>query len=745
MPNQYGYSKTFFDRWYRPEYTTVIVAGDVDPAKIIPLVEKYWGGWKPGTFKAAIPQEPPHTAPRYAHVPWTSPTLPWVTVAFRGPAFSTTSKEYSAFSLVFDLAFGRTSDLYKKLVEQEQKVDQLRAFGSRNADPDLFTVAARVKKLDDTVYVRDEILRTFAKIRADRFPDKTVADAISNNRYALARTFDNTDEIASTLARFVRYNRSYDTLNQLYRTAATVTADDLLAAAQKYVVNGEMVVTTLSKEPMPEAMAALPALSTFAAPAAAADLSFITQNPTLPQITVKLAFKAGSAADPKGKEGLAALTAAMISGAGSKAMRIDEIKKALYPVAGSFGDQVDKELTTFTAVIHKDNWRTLADVALPQLVEPGFREEDFKRLKDQQRNALTQNLRNFNEEELGKERLQENLFAGTPYGHTVLGTVAGLDAISLDDVKAFAKAAYTRAALIPGISGAAPAEFVDRLKADLGRLPSGPALSAPAGVVAKMPKGLEVEIIQKETRATAISFGRPIEVTRAHPDYAALSVAKVWLGEHRSSQSHLYQRIRELRGMNYGDYAYIEAFPRGMYQFFPDPNIPRRSQLFEVWIRPVVPENGQMALRIALYELGKLIQDGLTQADLDAMREYLMKNVYLLTSTQEQQLGTAIDGTWYGIPEFTSYVRGELAKLTRDRVNAAIRKHFSATDLSIVIITKDAAGLKEKLLSDAVSTIKYDSEKPKEVLAEDQVIGALKLGLKPENVRITPVEDVFAK
>ena len=55
--------------------------------------------------------------------------------------------------------------------------------------------------------------------------------------------------------------------------------------------------------------------------------------------------------------------------------------------------------------------------------------------------------------------------------------------------------------------------------------------------------------------------------------------------------------------MNYGDYAYIEAFPRGMFQFFPDPNIARRAQLFEVWIRPVVPENGPMALRIALHEL----------------------------------------------------------------------------------------------------------------------------------------------
>ncbi len=39
--------------------------------------------------------------------------------------------------------------------------------------------------------------------------------------------------------------------------------------------------------------------------------------------------------------------------------------------------------------------------------------------------------------------------------------------------------------------------------------------------------------------------------------------------------------------MNYGDYAYIEAFPRGMFQFFPDPNMARRAQLFEVWLRPL--------------------------------------------------------------------------------------------------------------------------------------------------------------
>ncbi len=73
---------------------------------------------------------------------------------------------------------------------------------------------------------------------------------------------------------------------------------------------------------------------------------------------------------------------------------------------------------------------------LPQLLDPGWREEDFKRVKDAQLNALVQDLRSNNEEELGKERLQTNIFRGTPYGHVALGTVAGLNAITLDDVKA---------------------------------------------------------------------------------------------------------------------------------------------------------------------------------------------------------------------------------------------------------------------------------------------------------------------
>jgi zinc protease len=767
MPNLYEYSKVFFSRWYRPQFTTVIVAGDVDAKTVVPIVERYWGRWKGGaSTSVTIPQEPPPTGPMYAHVPWSTPTLPWVSVGFRAPAFSDTDKDYAAMSLVAALYFGSTSDLYKKLVVIEQRVDAFEAVNPGNVDPGLFTVLARVKKTEDAVYVRDEILKTVALARAAPVAARRLDDARSHARYEVARSLDSTESIAGLLAGFAHYNRSYATINNVYRVFDSLTPADLQQAAQKYFTDAGLIVTTLAKDPLPAPIATAPAIASMApsgalaappltVPPAPRSLAPVTnasppahpitvQKSVTPQLDIKLLFEAGSAADPAGKEGLAALSAAMVAEAGSKALTIDQISAILYPMAGSFSGQVDKEMTTFTGIVHRDNWRKFLSTVLPQLLDSGFREEDFARLKDAQMNALVEDLRSNNEEELGKERLQANIFRGTPYGHPVLGSVAGITAITLADVKTFVKEAYTRRSLRIGVSGSVPDELQDLLAQQLGRLPAGAPRDA-SPLRGARPSGIDVEIIEKDTRSTAISLGLPMEVTRAHPDFPALSVARVWLGEHRASSGRLYQRIREIRGMNYGDYAYIEAFPRGMYQFFPDPNLARRQQIFEVWIRPVTPENGHMALRLAIHELDDLLTHGISQSDFEQARDYLMKNVFVMTARQDEQLGYALDSQWYGMGEFTDTIRKGLSTLTAERVNAAIRQHWSAKDLSVVIITKDAAGLKERLLSDAFSPVRYDGEKPASLLEEDARIGALKLGILPGQVKITPVAEVFAR
>ncbi len=159
----------------------------------------------------------------------------------------------------------------------------------------------------------------------------------------------------------------------------------------------------------------------------------------------------------------------------------------------------------------------------------------------------------------------------------------------------------------------------------------------------------------------------------------------------------------------------------------------------------MLPKNSHMALRIAIYELNKLIENGLTEEQFRATRDYLMKNVYLLTSTQDSQLSYALDSSWYGIGEYCQFMRDRLASLTRDDVNLAIKKHLSAKDLAVVMITQDAEGLKKALVEDGFSAIEYDAPKPKDILDEDKVIGALHLAIKPEAVTIVPANEVFAR
>ncbi len=743
MPNQFEYSRTFFDRWYRPEYTTIIIAGDVNPETALPLVEKYWAAWERGTFTVDIPIEAPASRAVAVHHDWPAPTLPLLTVAVHGPGFLPANREYAALDALLDIHFGQTSDLYRELVEEEQKVDQFFAYFGGSQDPGLATIVARVKDHSNVANVRDRIVAEFGRAANSTVDPKKLADVKSYNRYAFARTLDNSESIASTLARFVRYERDYDTLNGLYRMYDALTPADVELAAKRYLRDENVVQATLANGVV-EGLGDIPAISPpLEAPADAA-LVVIRQPSPSTLLRFKLAFEAGSAHDPLGKEGLAMLAASMITEAGSTSRRIDEITKALFPMAGSFSADVDKELVTFTGVIHRDNLEAFSNIAFEQLNSPGFRESDFERLKDEQRNALIQDLRTNNDEEFGKERLQTNAFAGSAYGHPSLGTVSGIGAITLDDVRAFITAHYTRANLRTGLAGDVPVAFETRLRIELGKLPAGDP-PVPPTVRAVVPNGIEVEIIAKETRATAISFGHPLKVTRKDREFAALWLARSWLGEHRASNGRLFQQLRELRGLNYGNYAYIEAFPRGMYGFFPDANLVRQSQLFEVWIRPVPPEQAVFAFKAALHEVDGLITRGLSAEDFENTREYLLKNVFLLTKTQDQQLGTAIDSDWYGMPEFVGEMRSRLEALTLDSVNAAVREHFSATNLHAVFITKDGAALRDELLSGEFSTIDYAGvEKPAELLAEDQVIGARALGLTPEKIRITPSDAVFA-
>ncbi len=187
MPNQYAYSLKFFERYYRPEYTTIIVAGDVKPKAVRELTDKYWGAWKRGAYRPDIPAEPPQAGPRTNHVDWPSPTLPLITIAFRAPAYTDSAKDTAALQALAFLAFSPNSELYQKLVLQEQKADFLAGGPPIKVDPSLFEISARVKKAEDVDLVRDRILATikgFPHARDDERALRSIREGDSGRRPA---------------------------------------------------------------------------------------------------------------------------------------------------------------------------------------------------------------------------------------------------------------------------------------------------------------------------------------------------------------------------------------------------------------------------------------------------------------------------------------------------------------------------------------------------------------------------------
>jgi zinc protease len=473
----------------------------------------------------------------------------------------------------------------------------------------------------------------------------------------------------------------------------------------------------------------------------ATELLPLTDNPL---IELKVLVKVGSANDPTGKEGLAYLTFNLLAGGGSRTRTYEEISRAFYPMAAEVSLRVDKEMSVFAGLIHRDNLDKYYAILKETLLDPGFRETDFNRLKTNQLNFLGKTLVNNMDEQFGKEILSLMLYDGHPYHHHPAGTVETVSGITLDDVKSFYRDQMVRGNITIALAGGYPADFPARAAADFGALPAdfAPRLRLPAQ---RPPAGLEFVIAEKATPATAISMGFPVALNRSSDDFFALWIAGSHFGEHRQHVSLLFQKIREERGQNYGDYAYIEHFLQGRDKF-PATNICRQQQYFSIWIRPVANANRHFVIRQTLRELRKLIDEGISEERFELVRTYLLNYTRLYAQTLDERLGWQMDSHYYGYADFLAEAQNRLPKLSRADVNRAIKKYLNYENVYIAVITEDAEGLKKALVGNTPSPITYaNPDMPRAVLEEDKIIQEYRLDVRPENVKVIPAGEFFKK
>ncbi len=776
MPKAYQYSLAFYRRFYRPENVVLLVTGDVDPPATFGLIKRYYSSWRKGYRPPQIVPEPPQTAPRSAEVAFPGRTLPILVLAYKGDAFNPANRDYVAARLLADLAFGSQSELYKKLALRQQKVEMLFGDVPVNRDQPLFEIAALVKNVEDVESVHEEIGRTLEEFKTKPVTLSKLDELKRRNRYAFVMDLDTPDKVAEALTRFIAVTGGIKTIEQLFAASDQVTPQDIMHAAGKYFVPERQTMIVLKGEEAKgkvagkkgkakvearhaptSPLAALPPRrpsptnekTTFApspasnfAPATPSVLLPVADDPT---ISFRIWLKVGSQDDPPGKEGLAAITARMIGEASTRANDYEKILDRLFPLAAGYSARSDTEMTIVSARVHKDNLAPFYPLFVQSLISPAFKQQDLDRIKFQTLSFLKNVLRYSSDEDLGKAVLYNKIFAGTPYGHLTAGTVESVQGITLDDVKKFYQRHYTRQNVVVGLGGGYRGTLLHDLDHDLSRLPANGATATAPPEPAPV-HGRRVTIVEKDCGATAISVGFPIELLRGSKSWYALAVANAWLGQHRNSASHLYQVIRERRGLNYGDYSYIERFPGGTALQVPPTNVCRRQQIFELWIRPVPHAARQFALRAALRELKRLVDRGMTESDFNATRTFLRKYVIHLAPTTMDRLGYALDDRFYGIEgSHLATFRRMMDEVTLADVNAAIKKYLQYEDLEIVLVTKDARSLKEALVNDAPSPITYPTPKPESILVEDREIGVFPLKIKSQDVRIIPVTELFAK
>ena len=481
------------------------------------------------------------------------------------------------------------------------------------------------------------------------------------------------------------------------------------------------------------------------------------------KVVFKVRFDNGSISDPAGKQGLTFATASLMSQGGAGGVAYSDIQDSLHPWAASYFAAVDKQVTTFTFQVPVAFVDEFYPIMKSILLAPDFTEKDFSRVMKNQQNYVDQIVRASSDEDYSKFALEHQLFRGGNMQHLRHGTSEAVIGLNLDDIKSHYKNAFTRHNVSIGIAGNYDDSLLQRLKADMSEL-SDSAFTPAIPSKANNADGIEVEIIAKEGAfGSAIFTGAPLAITRADDEFAALMIANSWMGEHRKSYSRLYQKIRQARSMNYGDYSYIEWYSAGGSNQLPPSGVPRASNYWSIWIRPVqiatqlqsqYPEladikigHAHFALRMAIREFDLMIKNGMDKKQFEATKTFLRSYTKLYAQSPAAQLGWLMDSRFYGRTDYLAELDTLLEKTTLEQVNKAIRKHWQTDNMFVTIVTdvSEAKPLADSLINNTPSPMSYSnlvkSGLPEEILAEDDVVANYKLNVK--KVTIVDSADTF--
>ena len=443
----------YFRANYVPGNMVLVIAGNVDPGKARPLIEKTFGRLPPGTApEAAPPAEPPQRETRVV-VKEKDARRAYLDMGFHGPSMRDPDV-YAWDLLSMILGNGETSRLYRTVKDGKGLADSVYASSYTPKDPGLLFVGGTLSPEKARDAVREILLQTF----------RLAAAPPEGPELARAKTATETDflyslESQSSLARHVGFYET--TLNDAafertyLRKIRAVTADDIRAVAQKYLVPGNLTVSAV----LPAGKAALlspdevramarEAYAEATAPSPKAERKkdvvkevlpngvrvIVRENHAVPVVAVQAGFLAGVRGEPKEKGGVANLVAGMLV-KGTKRRTAREIAEAVENMGADLSGYSGRNSFGLQGKFLARDFEKGFGLFTESLLEPTFPAEELDKKRIETLGALKQQ----------KDQLAQATFllflaahyGDHPYGRNPLGTENSVGAMTSADLREY--------------------------------------------------------------------------------------------------------------------------------------------------------------------------------------------------------------------------------------------------------------------------------------------------------------------
>lgn len=392
---------------------------------------------------------------------------------------------------------------------------------------------------------------------------------------------------------------------------------------------------------------------------------WLVESHSIPMISVDVAFRAGSAFEPEGQEGLASYMADLLTeGAGHYndkefAEEVDRIGAQISASAGTLN--VSVYMNTLSQ--NKDDAFKLLGLAI---TEPRFNKGPAKRVQETMLADLQRELEDPNTQ--AGDMFDVALFGKHPYGRKENGTEESVKALTFGAAEDYHAAQFNKANMTISVVGdITAAELMPLIDKALRKLPVGTARN----VVTEKPAPITAKTVSKQMNVpqASVIMGH-LGITRDDPDYYAAQLINHVLGG--SMDSRLFQEVREKRGLAYYASSGFAVLPQQGYF------------LVKTGTKN---EDTQESIRIIKTELAKMAKGTITQEEYDDAMAYLLgsfplrldsnrKILSYLTTMQMEDLGTDYMTQWVD----------NMKQVTLEHANSAAERLINPDNLITVVV-----------------------------------------------------------